>query len=134
MLSRKFIWQVNSIRQALSACQPHHPNRFYSSFDRLTDAELKKEQEEAKRVQNMIDDNKDARSKTQLRIAQERMERERAKFLHQEGVLEDAKRNPLSHNLDSYEAIQRRLERREAEDEYLVDERDAIDGEVTDSD
>ena len=36
--------------------------------------------------------------------------------------------------LDTYEAIQRRLEQRDLEDEYLADGRDAAEGELSDSD
>ena len=36
--------------------------------------------------------------------------------------------------MDTYDAIQKKLELREQESEYLVDERDAVEGEVTDSD
>ena len=38
------------------------------------------------------------------------------------------------HSLASYEAVQKRLELRDLEDEYLSDERDAVTGEVSDSD
>ena len=38
------------------------------------------------------------------------------------------------HTLETYEAVQKRLELRELESEYLTDERDAVDGEVSDSD
>ena len=67
---------------------------------------------------------------------QERLEQERNTFLSKEKELEDAEQNPLSQNyqLDTYEAVQKKLEMREMEDEYLVDERDAIEGEVSDSD
>ena len=64
------------------------------------------------------------------------MAEEREQFLQRESMQQDAQDNPLSQNyqLDSYEAVQRKLEQRDMEGEYLVDERDAVDGEVTDSD
>ena len=71
-----------------------------------------------------------------MRIMQERLENERNLFLTKENELEQAEKNPLSQNyqLDTYEAVQKKLELREMEDEYLVDERDAVEGEVSDSD
>jgi len=45
--------------------------------------------------------------------------------------------SPLSHlhsALETYEGVRNRLEQREMEGEYLVDERDAVEGEVSDSD
>ena len=66
----------------------------------------------------------------------ERLDREREAFLQRESEQLQSERDPLTglHKLDSYEAVQKRLELRDMEDEYLVDDRDAIDGEVTDSD
>ena len=60
----------------------------------------------------MLEDYKDSRVKSQSRIMQEKIERERAAFLNKESVLTNAERQPLSqiHQLDSYEAVQRRLE------------------------
>ena len=71
-----------------------------------------------------------------MRILKEKMDRERELFLNKEDQLLQSENNPLSQafQLDSYEAVQKKLERRDVEDEYLIDERDAVDGEVTDSD
>ena len=84
----------------------------------------------------MVDQFKDQQTKSQMRILKEKMDRERELFLNKEDQLLQSENNPLSQafQLDSYEAVQKKLERRDVEDEYLIDERDAVDGEVTDSD
>ena len=66
----------------------------------------------------------------------EKLERERQQFIDKENVLDSLEKSPLSHtySLETYESVQKRLEQREIESEYLVDERDGVDGDVSDSD
>lgn len=84
----------------------------------------------------MIKNFENSRQKSQARILQENIDRERKAFAKKESAQILAEKAPLTqlHNMDTYDAIQKKLELREQESEYLVDERDAVEGEVTDSD
>ena len=58
----------------------------------------------------MIDQYTNEHSKTKMRILKEQMERERDQFLTKEAKSEQAERNALAYELESYEAVKRRLE------------------------
>ena len=75
-------------------------------------------------------------TKTQARIMREKVERERLAFIEKESALDELEKSPLSHtySLETYDAVSKRLEQRGLESEYLVDERDGVEGDVSDSD